>query len=80
MIVPQALKRPFLNWVAPRNTAANAGRRYACPRSATPEPMFDASTTPVTPARVADAIRQPNCSRSVRTDARRVASRLKPVA
>ena len=27
MIVPPALKRPFLSWVAPRNTAAKAGSR-----------------------------------------------------
>ena len=45
-----------------------------------PEPMFEASTMPVMPARVADTIRQPKRSRSVRTDASRVASRLKPVA
>ena len=45
-----------------------------------PEPMIEASTMPVMPASVADAIRQPNCSRSVRTDASRVASWLKPVA
>ena len=42
--------------------------------------MFEANTMPVMPARDADAIRQPNRSRSVRTDARRVASWLKPVA
>ena len=61
MIVPQALKRPFFSCVAPRNTAAKAGSRYGLPAVGAPDPMFEASTMPVTPARVAEAIRQPNC-------------------
>ncbi len=80
MMVPQALKRPFLSCVAPRKTAAKAGSRYELPAVGAPDPMFEASTMPVTPARVAEASRQPNWSRSVRTDASRVASLLKPVA
>ena len=56
------------------------GQQVRVPAVGEPEPMFEARTMPVTPASVADAIRQPNRSRSVRTDASRVASRLKPVA
>ena len=49
-MVPPALKRPFLSWVAPRKTAAKAGSRYGVPAVGEPPPRIEASTMPVAPA------------------------------
>ena len=79
-IVPQALKRPFLNWVAPTNTVANAGSRYGVPAVGDPALMVDARTTPAKPASTEDTRRETNRSRFTRMLANRAASMLKPVA
>ena len=80
MIVPPALKRPCLSWVAPRNAAANAGSRYGVPALGDPLPSIDARTMPVAPASPPDATSDMKRRRSVRTPASRAASGLKPVA
>ena len=80
MIVPPALKRPCLSWVAPRNAAANAGSRYGVPAVGDPLPSVDASTMPVAPASPPEATSDAKRRRSMRTPASRAASGLNPVA
>ena len=80
MIVPPALKRPFLSCVAPRKTAANAGSRYGVPAVGEPLPRIEASTIPVAPASVPEATSDRKRRRFTGTPASRAASGLKPVA
>ena len=80
MIVPHALKRPFLSCVAPRNAAAKAGSRYGVPAVGEPLPRIDARTMPVAPARVPDVTSEMKRNRFTGTPASRAASGLKPVA
>ncbi len=78
--VPQALKRPLLNWVAPTNTGANAGNRYGVPADGEPALNDDARQIPARPAMVADTRSEQNRRRSTRMLASRAASGLNPVA
>src|SRR5690349_5065199 len=80
IMVPPALNRPFLSWVAPRKTAAKPGRRYGVPAVGEPPPRIEASTMPADPARTPDVTSARTWRRATLTPASRAASGLKPTA